>query len=296
MEDTYSVIEGSLYFIHDPQIRLEGSISNRLIDLQDNTSMGEVFMGEKNNSENDNVLEMIDSETTTNAFGWKNISLFFLTFIGVSLVLGMIIGFIFGIVDVVTGKELLESIFASHYMLILDALAFLVAYILFKSVRMFLKGAFSLAPLKEWKTYLYILIGIIVVYGSQSLIIQVLQLENASDQIDTFGLSDLSSNWFNMVVFYLAFTVITPIKEEIIYRGILYGFLDKNFNFWIGIIGSSMIFGILHTGHFLSATIMGMVFVLLYKLTRSLVVPILFHIIWNLYAVSGLLYAVNAIN
>lgn len=53
------------------------------------------------------------------------------------------------------------------------------------------------------------------------------------------------------------------------------------------------IFGLLHEGHAISATIMGIVFVLLYKLTRSLVVPIIFHMIWNMYAVLGLVLYVQ---
>ncbi|MGP4040486.1 CPBP family glutamic-type intramembrane protease [Gracilibacillus sp. D59] len=50
-----------------------------------------------------------------------------------------------------------------------------------------------------------------------------------------------------------------------------------------------MIFGALHPGHILSATIMGMIFVVLYRLTKSLLVPMMLHIIWNLYAITGML-------
>ncbi|MRD22556.1 CPBP family intramembrane metalloprotease, partial [Bacillus thuringiensis] len=42
------------------------------------------------------------------------------------------------------------------------------------------------------------------------------------------------------------------------------------------------IFGILHGGLLITATIMGMVFAMLYKKTQSIIPSIILHIVWNL--------------
>mgnify|MGYP005850000197 CR=1 FL=1 len=246
----------------------------------------EELTGKENDFENTN-------SQNKHQFGWGKFVLFFLSFLGASFILVMLVSIPVVIIDMANDSNLLDEVLSSHWLLYLDAAAFVVAILLFKSARIFLKGAFSFNPLKQGKTYLYMLAALIVVYGSQYLIINVLHLEDASGQVDTFGLNDISFQWWNTILFYIAFTVITPIKEEILYRGFLHGFLDKKFHFLVGVIVSSLVFGLLHTGHVLSATIMGLAFVLLYKLTKSLVVPILFHILWNLYAITGLLLFMN---
>ena len=72
-------------------------------------------------------------------------------------------------------------------------------------------------------------------------------------------------------------------------------FLSEKWGFWLGLILSSVIFGLLHPGYAISASIMGAVFVGLYRLTRSLIVPILLHIVWNAFAVVGLIMYVSGL-
>src|SRR5699024_6734727 len=170
-----------------------------------------------------------------------------------------------------------------------------IALLVFKRVRLFLKSEFSIKPLKQGKTYLYLILAIVVNYISQFLILNVFKWEDGTSQVDTFGLEGLSDHWFNILLFYIAFTVLTPIKEEIMFRGLAHKFLDVKYQFWIGLIVSSVIFGALHPGHFLSATIMGMIFVTVYRLTNSLLVPIILHIVWNFYAITGMLVMLEII-
>lgn len=191
-------------------------------------------------------------------------------------------------INIAKGGESFEVMLASHWLLYLDAVGFLVALLLFKKTRLFLRGTFSFIPLKRYKTYLYLVLSFSVIYVSQYLIINVLHLEDNSVQIDTFGFGDLSFGWWNLVLLYIAFAVVTPIKEEIFFRGLLYGLLSEKINFWFGLIVSSIIFGLLHQGSEISATIMGMTFILLYKVTKSLVVPIILHVIWNAFAFTSL--------
>ncbi len=222
-------------------------------------------------------------------FGWGGIIGFFLSYLGFVLVIGFILGIVAIILDGGMEGYYTNLLMQSHYTLILDALGFVIALLLFKKVRNFLKSAFSLKPLKKGKTYLYLLLALISNYIVQFLILNVFKWEEGGSQIDTFGLESLSDHWFNILLFYFTFTLLTPIKEEIMFRGLAHKFLDVKYSFWIGLIVSAVIFGALHPGHFLSAMIMGMIFVGLYRLTKSLVVPIMLHIIWNLYAITGML-------
>lgn len=226
--------------------------------------------------------------------GWGKVLLFIVAFYGISALLGIVVGIVLAMVDAINGTNLAQGFMEQlHYLMLLDAVAFLITVLIFKSVRQFLKGVFSFSPLKKGKTYLYLVAGFVLLFAAQYLIMNVLHWEDGSDQINTFGVDKVSFGWVSLTFFYLAYSIVTPIKEEVLFRGVLHGFLDKKFNFWAGLIVSSVIFGSLHVGHILSAALMGVVLVLLYKFTRSLIVPILFHIIWNLYAVTGLLLFVS---
>ncbi|WP_240468580.1 type II CAAX endopeptidase family protein [Gracilibacillus sp. YIM 98692] len=225
--------------------------------------------------------------------GWGGVILFFITFFGLVFVTGTLLGIVSIVLDGGVEGFYNDLFMQSHYLLLLDASAFFIAILLFKKVRAFLKNAFSLAPLRKGKTYVLILVAFVFTYVIQFFIMHVFQWEDGTSQVDTFGLEGLSDHWLSLTIFYIAFTFLTPIKEEVIYRGIIHRFLGIKWNFWIGLCISSLIFGSLHTGHVLSATIMGAVFVVLYRLTNSLVVPILLHILWNIYAITGLLYYID---
>lgn len=123
----------------------------------------------------------------------------------------------------------------------------------------------------------------------------VLQWEDTTEQVEIFGFDKLSLEWLSIIVIFVGMAVISPFKEEFLFRGILHGFISEKWSFWLGLVISSVVFGLLHPGYFLSASIMGVVFVVLYKLTRSLIVPIILHIIWNAFAVVSLIMYVNGL-
>lgn len=237
-------------------------------------------------------------EKRKHELGWGKFILFFLTYIGFQTVLS-IIGFtvyIFVKSPIITLDNLDQVImeFASNpWMLYLDFFGFLLTILIFKSSREFLKGAFSFAPMKKVSTYLYLIGAFIFMYVSQYLILDVFKLETATDTVDTFGFSRMTFDWLTISILMMGMAIITPIKEEILFRGVLHGFIDKKWNFWLGLLISSAIFGVLHLGYPISAGIMGIAFVVLYKLTRSLVTPIILHMVWNAFAVVTMIMYVN---
>lgn len=86
--------------------------------------------------------------------------------------------------------------------------------------------------------------------------------------------------------FFIVFTIIGPILEEIVFRKVIFGALYTRYNFWTSVIISSIIFGIVHfeIEHLLIYASMGATFAFLYVKTKRLIVPIMTHILMNTFA------------
>ncbi|MEJ9231059.1 CPBP family intramembrane metalloprotease [Peribacillus butanolivorans] len=84
-----------------------------------------------------------------------------------------------------------------------------------------------------------------------------------------------------MVIFVTS--VIGPILEEILFRKIIFGSLNKRFNFFISALISSVIFGLAHgeLEHLLLYTAMGFTFAFLYAKTGRILVSMVAHIAMN---------------
>lgn len=83
----------------------------------------------------------------------------------------------------------------------------------------------------------------------------------------------------------LIFTIIAPILEELIFRGLFINMIFKQNTFWIPVISSGIIFGSLHAvsniTEWLYYVIFGMILAASYKKTETLAVPIALHMINN---------------
>lgn len=165
--------------------------------------------------------------------------------------------------------------------LLIEAFILLIMLGLFKNVAKFIVPTFNFSVLKKFKTYGYLILGFLLFFAVQYIMINILKVDDSSNQAEYTGLTNIKNTW-ELIPFYLGLAIITPIKEEIIFRGLIHRFFETKYNFWLGLIISSVIFGSLHSGYQISAGIMGAVFVLLYKKTNSLVAPILLHMAWNL--------------
>jgi membrane protease YdiL (CAAX protease family) len=93
-------------------------------------------------------------------------------------------------------------------------------------------------------------------------------------------INELIQNYLIMP-FYVV--IIAPIVEEIVYRKIIFGGLDKRFNFWIGAIISSAIFAIGHLSpeRLLAYFITGIVLCYVYKKSNTLLTSMLIHALLN---------------
>ena len=223
------------------------------------------------------VLEAYSVERKIENITYKNLFVMIAMIIGISLLGGLFLGLAFEIY----GEEALSTKLEGYYLLLFDAIVVAIVLLAYKPVFHFIKSIWDVSVLKSGKTYLYLLIGFIIIAVSQYLMLHVFSFESATEQKEQLGSLRLQ-NSIQSIIYVLSVAIITPVKEEILFRGILYRFLEKRYNFLVSIIISSFIFGILHGGLLITATIMGMVFAMLYKKTQSIIPSIILHIVWNL--------------
>ena len=86
-----------------------------------------------------------------------------------------------------------------------------------------------------------------------------------------------------IILAFFGVAVIAPIFEEILFRGIMFRALDEKMTFMKAAIISSFIFAFGHFDfyRFIPIFILGMIMAFLYKKTRTIYAPILFHIMVN---------------
>ena len=77
----------------------------------------------------------------------------------------------------------------------------------------------------------------------------------------------------------LAYGIWSPLKEEVIFRGIIYRLFRKYLPIMAAVFGSALMFGFFHGNsvQMVYGTIMGIVMALLYEKYQTLIAPILFH-------------------
>ncbi|MED3548837.1 type II CAAX endopeptidase family protein [Cytobacillus praedii] len=78
-------------------------------------------------------------------------------------------------------------------------------------------------------------------------------------------------------------SIIGPILEEIVFRKIIFGSLNKRLNFFLSALISSVIFSLAHAEieHTLLYSAMGFTFAFLYVKTKRIIVPIFAHVTMN---------------
>lgn len=78
--------------------------------------------------------------------------------------------------------------------------------------------------------------------------------------------------------------VIVPLKEELVYRGLIFPPLRKAYGSWSGIMFTALFFGVMHFDfiRFLPLFLGGVVLTWLYEKTKSLWSSIIAHGVWNI--------------
>lgn len=87
---------------------------------------------------------------------------------------------------------------------------------------------------------------------------------------------------------FVAYGFVTPLCEELIFRGLMFKRLRENMGFHVALLGSAMLFGIFHGNiiQSLYAFAMGILFAYLYEMYGTLKAPVLAHMITNIIMVA----------
>lgn len=241
------------------------------------------------NTLEDSVAEdlfVIPPKPKDDSLNWWKLILFFTVYYGITFFVGGLVGVFIGVWSELSGQDadtLINEALNHPLITYLDYIGFVVVLLIFKSIRQFLKGILSWKAMVAYRTYLLIISGFIAIYTSQYLFIDVLKWELISNQIEDTPIYYNSISAYLLV--FISIAMITPIQEEIMFRGVLQKFLGEKWRIWIGIIVTSIIFGLLHPGYILSGMAMGFVFGSVYHLTRSLWPAIILHALWNGYII-----------
>lgn len=77
--------------------------------------------------------------------------------------------------------------------------------------------------------------------------------------------------------------IVVPFAEELFFRGVLYTWMRERWGVWIGIIASSLIFGIVHVeiSVAIPAFVLGIILALVYEYSQSLWTSFLIHAVNN---------------
>lgn len=128
-----------------------------------------------------------------------------------------------------------------------------------------------LALLCVYPILLLIQMSVVHIFGKQSALQDVLHfLENAK-------------GWDERGSVVVMAVLCAPIAEEVIFRGYLLGVIRQYLGVWAALIGSSLIFALIHA-HIPSAPglfVLGLVLAAVYQRTGSLWAPMLLHSIFN---------------
>lgn len=146
--------------------------------------------------------------------------------------------------------------------------------------------------------YLYVLTMLLAVTSALALniIITLFSIDSAKyDSVEAVQYS--VPIWLGLILY----GVISPIVEEVIFRGLTYNRMKHYFKLWISVVVSAVLFGGFHANlpQVLYGTVMGVLMTLCYEWVRGFGAPLLFHMVANVFvflfstiALSDAMYAV----
>jgi len=96
------------------------------------------------------------------------------------------------------------------------------------------------------------------------------------------------SGWIDVALLVIAVAIVTPIAEELMFRGYVLDSIRRIHGDWPAIIGSAILFGLVHINPFLvgQAFIGGVIYGWIRIRTGSLLPSIACHMMWNIMALS----------
>ncbi|TGB04931.1 CPBP family intramembrane glutamic endopeptidase [Halobacillus salinus] len=145
------------------------------------------------------------------------------------------------------------------------------------------RRAFNLMVLKHLRTYLVMIAALLFIFFA-NLIIFNRSIFSTFDLITSDYSRTLLLDKVELFQYILYVVVVAPVIEEMLFRVPLSIWMNRLTYFIIALMTSCTIFAFLHPEYWLFGFILGGVFGVTYKITKSIVPVILIHVIWNVFA------------
>ncbi|MGH4117732.1 CPBP family intramembrane glutamic endopeptidase [Clostridium sp.] len=211
------------------------------------------------------------------------IVLYFSVYIFTTFICTSIYAIIYGIINFnsITNVQINESLIRDGFLLTATSaiICFGIYVLMFrkKEINLFKRCSFKKISLKNSSLIVFCSLGLALFSDSlvNLLISKFPSYTEASAAIESNTTTILG---------IVCIVLIIPIFEEILFRGLIYNELKTHLNIILAIIIQGVIFAAAH-GNMLQGIytfIMGVVLAIIYNKTRSIIAPMLFHIMYNL--------------
>jgi CAAX protease family protein len=192
------------------------------------------------------------------------------------------------------GSVFLFSVFSNHHMLLLGITRVLQLTVFLLAVTIYGRGMSDIGLEKQM-----ILSGVkkglvwSFCFGVAAFAIMALLFFSGIDIIKLLH-TRLPAAGDDLFLFFIVGGIIAPVVEEVLFRGILYGFF-RRWGIFIALLMSTLFFVIAHQAiHFVQIT-GGIIFAISYEKEGNLMVPIMIHSLGNLSLFTLSLYAETTI-
>lgn len=161
-----------------------------------------------------------------------------------------------------------------------------------KSLKEFVKKSLSQQSLMKFSTYIYILISYFILFFS-IIILYDMPITTTIDILTSPSKKYFNSTDFQVFLFIMGTGIITPIWEEILFKGILLNYLIHRSNKIIAVIVVTFIFPLLHfsglklgvENDLVIIYLVGLLTTLIFLKTKSVWPAIILHIIYNIFSI-----------
>lgn len=139
---------------------------------------------------------------------------------------------------------------------------------------------------KRWTSSIFGIVVVSIAFSLATFWLYLYALNPFFPSIVNLFLEDvpLPDNAFYFAFDIITITILAPIVEEFVFRGVILHRLIRKTSVWGGILLSSLLFGILHAD-IIGAFLFGVIASLLFIKTGNLLIPILMHALNNTIAV-----------
>ena len=218
-------------------------------------------------------------------WNWKDLLMIFFGILGI-LFLGVLIFILINFISGEKLEDLVEPTITQTLLLTsLEAIALILGVYLFGIRRRNYKWDAVGIKSTTWSwvlisiTVTLILIPVVSLVTLLILFLSGQPMENP--QLDFLLPEGLSA--IDAIIMLLLAGIVAPFGEELLFRGVLYTFLRERWGIWLGVIVSSLIFGVIHGNLAVGLTgfLLGIVAALVFEYSKSLWTAVIVHAINN---------------